>query len=87
MTELPKKLEEMIEEMASKEHQKYIFMTPSEKAALKLGATPWAEWCERLEKELQGWVDGYHEVFCKEDCICDDRLLKEYRTWLEGGEL
>lgn len=44
------------------------------------GATPWAEWCERFEKHIEKMI---HENYGA--CIEDIVILKEYRTWLEGG--
>ena len=47
----------------------------------KEGATPWAEWCERLVASLEKCEDTYVTTNGNEY----ELLVKEYRTWLEGG--
>lgn len=42
------------------------------------GATPWAEWCERFEQAINGFA---HEKWWPQET---DKVLKEYRQWLEA---
>ena len=45
--------------------------------SVKIGATPFAEWCERFEKAIESYLkDGDTQLLV-------GTTLKEYRQWLE----
>lgn len=79
-----RKIEAMLPKEGLQVHQQFEC---GEHNGILKGATPWAEWCERLEQQLKLWDEsGFKRRFPHHRSLwfATEQLLKEHRQWLEG---